>query len=471
MNTGKDYNTTGGQWTPRLEKGSSSKHQAIFDALVADIASGRLRLGDRLPPQRAIAAALGVDLTTVTKAFSKARTDGIIQATTGRGSFVAIGAVDENRLQQTNFVSHDLSRNSPSRSARIDQALVKEIDLAISLGAHAGALNYQDTGGNWANRAAGANWLAKRQILSSPERIILTSGAQSALFAVSHLLTRKSKHVCVGRFSYPGIHTVAFQQGLNLVPLAMDGEGISPEAFEDACQRSPIAALYVTPTVDNPTTATLPSGRREQIVRIARLYSVAIIEDDPYHDLVPDTPSPIAAIAPDVTWYIATLSKCLSPALRLGYISVPNPEAGNQIAATLQAMTMMASPIFALIASRWVYSGFLREAADELMQENAERQKIAAELLCGQQFTTNRHGPHLWLQLPAPWRAIDFTNQCEKLGVITLGSSSLSVNSPFVEAVRISLSAASSKDVLRDALATLRSVLVSGQSNANRAMV
>lgn len=471
MNNVKDYMGSSGQWVPRLERGASSKHQAIFDALVADIANGQLRLGDRLPPQRAIAAALGVDLTTVTKAFSKARTDGIIEATTGRGSFVAIGAIDDSRGTQANFVSHDLSRNSPPRSTKIDQAFAREIDLAMSLGAHAGVLNYQDTGGNWSNRAAGVHWLAKRQISSSAERIVLTSGAQSALFAICHLLTKQCKHVCVGRFAYPGIHTVAFQQGLHLIPLAMDSEGISPEAFEEACQRTPIAALYITPTVDNPTTATLSRERREHIAGIARKYSVAIIEDDPYYDMIPDAPFPIAAIAPDVTWYIATLSKCLSPALRLGYVSAPSSEAATQIAATLQSMTMMASPLFASVASRWIYSGFLREAADELMQENAERQKIAAILLHDQQFDANQHGPHLWLKLPAPWRAIDFTNRCERLGVIIVGSSSLSVNSPFVEAVRVSVGAASSKEALRGALTTLRSVIDGGQSNSNRAMV
>lgn len=57
-------------WTPRLETASSSKHQGIFDALVADIANGRLGPGDRLPSQRLVARVLGVDLTTVTKAYN-----------------------------------------------------------------------------------------------------------------------------------------------------------------------------------------------------------------------------------------------------------------------------------------------------------------------------------------------------------------------------------------------------------------
>jgi DNA-binding transcriptional MocR family regulator len=470
MNSAGDYRTNVGQWTPRLNKAASSKHQAIFDALVSDIASGRLRRGDRLPPQRAVAAALGVDLTTVTKAYSRARTEGIIEATTGRGTFVAIGAV-EDRMAQVNVVAYDLSRNSPARSQKIDTAFAKEIGLALSLDASAGVMNYQDTGGNWANRTAGSTWLGRRQIPASPERVILTSGAQSALFAICYLLSRKSKNICVGQFAYPGIHTVAFQQGLQLVPLAMDGEGILPDSFEEACKRSPVGALYITPTADNPTTVTLPVARRNEIARIARQYCVPIIEDDPYHDLIPDAPSPIGAIALDLTWYIATVSKCLSPALRLGYVVAPTIEGATQIAATLQALTMMASPLFAALVSRWIYSGFMQEAVAELSAENIERQRIAADLLHDQRYEADPHTPHLWLSLPSPWRATEFTHQCERLGVITVGSSSFSVNSPLTEAVRISVGAAASREALQNALTTLRSVLSGGRSNANRAMV
>ncbi|MGO6816805.1 aminotransferase-like domain-containing protein [Rhizobium brockwellii] len=470
MTITEDYRTNAGEWSPRLSKTASSKHQAIFDALVDDIASGRLRRGDRLPPQRAIAAALGVDLTTVTKAYSRAREEGIIEATTGRGSFVAIGAI-EDRAPKASFVAHDLSRNSPARLPRIDAAFVKEVSLALSLEASSGVMNYQDTGGNWGNRTAGSTWLARRNIAANPDRVVLTSGAQSALYAICHLVSRRSRNICVGQFAYPGIHTVAFQQGLQLVPLSMDEKGIIPESFAEACTRSPIAALYVTPTADNPTAVTLPTDRRGAIVKIARQHSVPIIEDDPYFDLIPEAPAPIAAVAPDITWYIATASKCLSPALRLGYVVAPNVESASQVAGALQALTMMASPLFAAIASRWIYSGFMQEAASELSAENAERQAIAANVFNDQRFEAQPRTPHLWLNLPSPWRASEFAHQCERRGVITVGSSSFSVNSPVVEAVRISVGAAASREALRDALAIMKSVLVGGRSSASRAMV
>lgn len=470
MNILDDYRAGQANWTPRLEKGASSKHQAIFDALVADIASGRLRLGDRLPPQRAVAAALGVDLTTVTKAYSRARSEGIIEASTGRGSFVAIGSV-ENRISTSNTVPLDLSRNSPPRCKTIDAAFSRELDHALSKEGDADVLNYQDTGGNWANRTAGATWLSRRLGFCPPDRVALTSGAQSALFAVCHLLSKKNRHVAVGQFVYPGIHTVAFQQGLHLVPLAMDEYGVVPEAFEEACSRTDIGMLYITPTADNPTTVTMPVERREDIVRIARRHNVSIVEDDPYHDLVDNPPAPISQLAPDLSWHIATLSKCISPSLRLGYVVAPSTEASAQIAATLQAMTMMASPLFAAVASRWIYSGFHQEAAALIAEENVVRQAMAANLFDGHSFDANKQTPHLWIRLPAPWRANDFVHQCERLGVIVVGSSSFSVNSPVSEAVRISVGAAPSQKVLEDALRTLRVVLSSGHANANRAMV
>ena len=75
-------------WLPQIETADGPKYLAIAEALRADIRSGRLAAGARLPPQRLLAQALGVDLTTVTRAFNEARRLGLIDATTGRGSFV-----------------------------------------------------------------------------------------------------------------------------------------------------------------------------------------------------------------------------------------------------------------------------------------------------------------------------------------------------------------------------------------------
>src|ERR1700761_6115246 len=79
-------------WRPRLVESARMKYLGIVEALEADVRSGRVRPGDRLPPQRAIAEALGVDLTTVTRAFNEARRRGLVDAQAGRGSFISEGA-------------------------------------------------------------------------------------------------------------------------------------------------------------------------------------------------------------------------------------------------------------------------------------------------------------------------------------------------------------------------------------------
>ena len=75
-------------WMPQLGKGSGPKYRAIAEALLADVQSGRLKPGHRLPAQRQLAKELGVDLTTVTRAFNEARRMGLIEANTGSGSYV-----------------------------------------------------------------------------------------------------------------------------------------------------------------------------------------------------------------------------------------------------------------------------------------------------------------------------------------------------------------------------------------------
>ena len=99
--------------------------------------------------------------------------------------------------------------------------------------------------------------------------------------------------------------------------------------------------LYVIPAIDNPTTATLSEERRHEIVAIARRHNVTIIEDDPYSSLQSDPLTPIAALAPDITWHIATLSKCASPALRIAYVVAPGAAEATRLLAVIGAVNLM----------------------------------------------------------------------------------------------------------------------------------
>ncbi len=105
-------------WMPQIEKGSGPKYLAIAEALLADVQSGRLKPGYRLPPQRQLAKELGVDLTTVTRAFNEARRMGLIEANTGRGSYVrGKGPERETTSHLPELPIIDLSMNMPPAAA------------------------------------------------------------------------------------------------------------------------------------------------------------------------------------------------------------------------------------------------------------------------------------------------------------------------------------------------------------------
>jgi DNA-binding transcriptional MocR family regulator len=270
--------------------------------------------------------------------------------------------------------------------------------------------------------------------------------------------------------TYPGLKAVATQKGLATTPLAMDKAGIIPDAFEEACRSKAPRALYVIPSIDNPTTATLSEDRRRRLVTIARQHNVLIIEDDPYAPLRPQTTPALVSLAGDITWHIATLSKCATPALRVAYVVAPGNTQALRLAGVLRATTLMAPPLMAALASRWIADGVLDAITAAIRDENAERQKLAASLLSDTKFAADPHGHHLWLWMPSHWRAAEFAEHADRSGISIVPSSIFSVAAMPVEAVRVSLGVAPDRAALEDAL-TLLANLISQPSLATRAVV
>ncbi|MEJ1979106.1 MAG: hypothetical protein WDN49_26255 [Acetobacteraceae bacterium] len=98
-------------------------------------------------------------------------------------------------------------------------------------------------------------------------------------------------------------------------------------------------------------------ARREAVVAVARHHGVPILEDDAYGPLPVSPPSPLAALAPELTYYVGGLAKTLSPALRLAYLAVPDTRSAIRVAGAIRATAAMASPLTAAIATRWIDDG------------------------------------------------------------------------------------------------------------------
>lgn len=455
-------------WKPRILDGARMKYLGIVEALEADIRSGRLAPGERLPPQRRIAEALDVDLTTVTRAFNEARRRNLVAAQAGRGTFVREDMASAGAPPPV----MDLSMNIPPQPGTVDFGKLLPQGIASLLAGPRGnlCLHYQESAGAQSDRRIAAHWLSARHGAITDERVIVTGGAQAALFALCELLGRPGDRLATGAMTYPGVKAVAAQRGIGLDAVAMDENGLIPEDFARLCAERAPRALYVIPTIDNPTTATLPEALRHEIIALARRHDVILIEDDPYAPLRTERRPSFLTLAPDITWHLATLSKCVTPALRVAHVVAPDAGRAMQLAAVLRATVLMAPPLLSALASRWITEGRIDEIAAAIRAENRQRQALAVRIFAGHEFAADPDGHHLWLSLPAHWRAGDFADHADRAGVSIVPASAFAVGAPAPEMVRISLGVAPDREILEEGLMQL-ALLMQRPATIARAVV
>jgi DNA-binding transcriptional MocR family regulator len=444
-------------WTPRLKSDCGPVYLAIADALEGDIASGRLAQGTRLPPQRVLAERLGIDFTTVTRAYAEARGRGLLSSKVGQGTFVRSRAAPRTKLSVEGGV--DLSMNLPPRFS--DPALVSRLWRDIGTLEEEGGLDlllqYQAPGGSPEDRRAAVQWLHPHLPDIAADRLVIAPGAQSALFAIATSLAAPGDTIAAESLCYPGFRALAAQARLTLAPVVMDEQGLLPEALDSVCLQKKPKALYLTPTLHNPTTATMSVARRQAVIAVARRHSLFLIEDDAYGMLAERAPPPLAALASDITWHVAGLAKCLSPALRLAYCVVPNPRAALRLSAAIRATAAMASPLSAAIARNWIENGTAAQLLSAIRRESAERRALVARLLPSAQFRGS-DGFHVWLTLPAPWTRGEFLARLTPLGIGAVPSDAFALSAP-PEALRLGLGAPRTKDDLAHGLAVIADLL------------
>lgn len=455
-------------WNPSINKAAGPVYLAIADAIAADILAGHLAGGARLPPQRALAEKLGIDFTTVSRAYAEAKRRGLVDGRVGQGTYVRARQPSPAMPASTGVV--DLSMNLPPRFD--DAGLVARMwDSVASLQANGGLdllLRYQEAGGTGRDRSAAVQWLAPRLGEIAAERVLICPGAQGALLAVTGLLAAPGDTVCTEPLTYPGFRSLAAHLRINLVAVPMDIDGIVPDAFEAICRDRKPKALYCNPTLHNPTTATLPLERREALAAVARRYQVPIIEDDAYGALPVEPVAPLAVLAPELVYHVAGLAKCIAPALRIAYLVVPDARAAAHVSGAIRATACMASPLTAAVAARWIEEGTADAIVAAIRKEAGLRQSMASELLPSELIAANPQGFHVWLRLPPPWTRGEFSARLRSAGIGVVGSDAFALASP-PEAIRLGLGAASNRDDLEQGLQIAADTLA--QSPAMSSMV
>ncbi|MEG2804809.1 PLP-dependent aminotransferase family protein [Stenotrophomonas sp.] len=438
------------QWNTLIADGHGPVYLRIVQALERAVWSGTLRPGERLPAQRRLAAELGVDLTTVTRAFTEARKRGLIDARGPLGSFVAPPQVELAHLL-------DLSMNIPPSPAGGEVAAMLQRGLSSVLSrSDAGTLmTYHVGGGSRADHLAAQQWLKPMLGKCDIARLVVTEGAQAALTALLLALTRAGDTVLCEPLVYPGLLHAARVLQRTLQVVACDEHGMRPDDLRRQVRATGARVVYLNPTAQNPAARTVPEARRAALAEVVRQLDLQVLEDDPYWLLEAKAPPPLALLAPQHTCYIATLSKCLSPGLHTAFVHLPERVPRQAVLEALRAVNLMAPPLMNALVTQLILDGAAAAMLARVQDEAAERRYLARSAL-SPRFLQHCAGVHAWCRLPAHWTDASLTHAARLQGLGIAPSSAFTPDGVAInDAVRISLGAAASRQDLHKALRQL----------------
>ena len=428
-------------WTPDLSRGSGPLYLRLVDAMAEAIASGALAVGEQLPPQRQLAWRLNINLSTVTKAFHEATKRRLIAGEVGRGTYV-LGQSAEATLFDLKPIPDqsviDLSTHqpaSPDDDRELDQTLAEMLREDGGLSSH---LHYFSPHTIQKIRMTAAKWLHSYGYPVSPEHCLATSTAQHALMISLLAACDRDDTVLVDELTFPGMKAVAKQLGLKLHGVAMDEQGLRPEALVLALRTTGARVLVSDPTLQNPTGAIMDSQRRQQISELIVRHQLLFIEEYVIGSL-----SGIPPLSSDIRQHsilITGFAKSISPGVRFAVIAGEHP-----VMATLQAepytTSWQLSPLIAEVACRWIQAGIADRRQQWQRQEIDRRFKLFRSIFPAAKYTGNQHTcSHLWLPVNDHPDAV--AERCRRHGLEVVSASTFAVGRHYPNAIRVSLTAA-----------------------------
>ncbi|MFJ5774870.1 PLP-dependent aminotransferase family protein [Streptomyces sp. NPDC093094] len=437
-------------------------YRRTADRIAADILSGRLAPGRRLPPQRQFARRHGIAASTAGRVYGELVRRGLVVGEVGRGTFVraAAPAAGGRALTEADTSSPvNLELNYPFAEGQ-SELLAPALEELRRPDVLAEALRPAAAAGTAPAREAAAALLAVPGWRPAPGQMLFAGNARQAIAAVLASLVRPGGRVGVEELTYPLVKEIAARLGSVLVPLPCDAQGPLPDGVAAAHRRAPLSALYLQPTLHNPTARTMPDRRRRELAAVAAALDVPVVEDRIWSFLRPGD-VPLAAHVPHLAHVVDGLSKRVAPGLTAGFLVVP-PGRTEAVGAALRSGGWGAGRFALEAAVRWIGDGTVGRLVAAKREDAARRQRLVAEHLAGFAVRSDPHAYHAWWELPAPWRADTFAAEAAAHGISVTPGPAFAVDPARTpDAVRLGLASAPEDDLAR-ALRILAAVAAGG---------
>ncbi len=405
--------------------GAPPLYAQIRDGVRSAVLTGALAPGMRLPPERELAASLGVNRTTTMRAYRELAADGVVEARPGRGTVVcpspppavverrATDGLGVRRPERALFAAWLLGLRAVGQGLGSDPGLLRDImalgtraDVISFAGgmpagevipfeevqaalthalarAGAGGLAYGPVEGLASLRSAIAARMTRRGAAVAADEVMVLAGATQGLALAAQALVEPGDEVVVEAPTYVGIGQTFGAAGARLIGVPVDEGGLRVDTLAAVLARRRVRLIVVQPTLHNPTGATMPLARRERLIALARRHGVPILEDAPYAELWANglEPPPLKALDRDgLVLHLGSFSKTLAPGLRVGWLAGPAP-AITRLALAKQFSDLTTGALSQLAVERLLESGaYDRHLARVRALYEARRAAMAAGL-------------------------------------------------------------------------------------------
>ncbi len=461
----------------------------VANAIIREINEGRLLPGQKIPGARVLGDLLDLNRKTIMAAMTELQSQGWIDSFEHKGTFISrkFPKVDykplgyQKRLHTRNTIaaSNSFPLLEPlyldsSGKTLIDDGVpdVRLTPIKLLFGhqrsillkkAFVSLLKYNHVEGDRDLRATLVSYLHQtRGITSDVKNIFLTRGSQMGINLVIAALVRPGE-TCVTSFpGYPIVDNIIKHFGGKVEHIPVDDDGIDTSKLELLCKRRKIKLIYTTPHHHYPTTVTLTPARRIQLLQLSIKYNFYILEDDYAYDFHYDN-SPVLPLASLNTSghviYIGSFSKCLSPAIRVGYFVAPLNimQAANKMR---RIMDRQGDPLLERAMSEFIKCGDLQRHLKKSVNIYRQRRDRFCSLVDEHlseyvSFIKPEGGMSVWMVFKRPGIAKALLEKLSDKGYL------LDVDPDFLKkfkAVRIGFASLNEKEMLRFVIA-LRSVL------------
>lgn len=429
-------------WKPNLSKASGPLYKSLANMLEEDIKKGILMPGTKLPPQRELADYLDINLSTVSRAFKLCEQTGFICASVGNGTFVSSDAGTNSILSPSAENAHMIEMGAILPNAEPNKEIVEYMQKMLIEPDVDRLFQYGVNGGSSWQREAAVRWMESANLNAQENKILFSAGGQNAITAILTSLFKEGDKIGTDPLTYPGIKTAAKMLGIQLVPIEWTGNEITEEGLLSACKNDKIKGLYIIPDYHNPTTHVMSIKTRKMIADVAKRYHIIVIEDAINSLLKVDPLPPVASFAPEQTIYVISLSKVVSPGIRLAYIAAPEAYR-KEISMGIYNQNITVSPFFLELSTRLIHTKKADNIATERRLYTEQQNEIVNRYLGSYEVYGEVTCPFRWIILPDAFTGKSFEICAKNEGVqVYSGERFLVGNSQTRNAVRISVTAA-----------------------------